>query len=95
MFLCRHTTVLQVHLCFYHCVCKHVQCIAWLGDSLSNCPLWQVELQLRLRVPQIGHYVVMLEYATEVDQLSVVDVNLKSPGSTLAGQVNIYSCKYR
>ncbi|XP_052011467.1 laminin subunit alpha-3 isoform X2 [Apodemus sylvaticus] len=54
----------------------------------------EVELQLRLRVPQIGRYVVMLEYATEVDQLSVVDVNLKGPGSALVGQVNIYSCKY-
>lgn len=63
--------------------------------TCPTCPLWQVELQLRLRVPQTGHYVVMLEYATEVDQLFVVDVNLKSPGSALAGQVNIYSCKYR
>lgn len=54
----------------------------------------EVELHLRLRVPQIGHYVVMLEYATEVDQLFVVDVNLKSPESALAGQANIYSCKY-
>jgi laminin alpha 3/5 len=39
--------------------------------------------------------VVLLEYATEVEQLFVVDVNLKSSGSALAGQVNIYSCKYR
>ncbi|XP_028615306.1 laminin subunit alpha-3 [Grammomys surdaster] len=54
----------------------------------------EVELHLRLRVPQIGHYVVMLEYATELDQLFVVDMNLKGPGSALAGQVNIYSCKY-
>lgn len=82
-------------LYFYHCVCKHVQCFEHLDDHLSPCPLWQVELHLRLRVPQIGHYVVMLEYATEVDQLFVVDVNLKSPESALAGQVNIYSCKYR
>ncbi|KAK7826864.1 hypothetical protein U0070_026460 [Myodes glareolus] len=54
-----------------------------------------VELHLRLRVPQIGHYVIMLEYVTEVDQLFVVDVTLKSPGSALAGQVNIYSCQHR
>ncbi|KAL6049169.1 hypothetical protein STEG23_034897, partial [Scotinomys teguina] len=53
-----------------------------------------VELRLRLRVTQIGHYVIMLEYATEVDQLFVVDVSLESPGSALAGQVNVYSCKY-
>ncbi|XP_075825390.1 laminin subunit alpha-3 isoform X2 [Microtus pennsylvanicus] len=54
----------------------------------------EVELHLRLRVPQIGHYVIMLEYVTEVNQLSVVDVSLKSPGSALAGQVNIYSCQH-
>ncbi|KAF5919181.1 hypothetical protein HPG69_003821, partial [Diceros bicornis minor] len=54
----------------------------------------EVELRLRLRVPQVGHYVVVLEYATEVDQLSVVDVHLESSRSVLAGQVNIYSCKY-
>jgi laminin alpha 3/5 len=54
-----------------------------------------VELHLKLRVPQVGHYVVVLEYATEADQLFVVDMNVKSPGSVLDGQVNIYSCKYR
>ncbi|CAO2593252.1 hypothetical protein LEMLEM_LOCUS7188, partial [Lemmus lemmus] len=31
---------------------------------------------------------------TEVDQLFVVDVNLKSPGSAVAGQVNVYSCQH-
>lgn len=81
-------------LCFA-VVSVDVQCVAPLDDHLSTRPLWQVELNLRLRVPQIGHYVIMLEYATEVDQLFVVDVNLKSPGSALAGQVNIYSCKHR
>ncbi|XP_073926279.1 laminin subunit alpha-3 isoform X3 [Castor canadensis] len=54
----------------------------------------EVELHLKLRVPQVGHYVVVLEYATEADQLFVVDMNVKSPGSVLDGQVNIYSCKY-
>uniref|UniRef100_A0A8C7BKK5 Laminin subunit alpha 3 n=1 Tax=Neovison vison TaxID=452646 RepID=A0A8C7BKK5_NEOVI len=54
----------------------------------------EVELHLRLRVPQVGNYVVVLQYSTEVDQLSVVDVHMESPGSVLAGQVNIYSCKY-
>ncbi|KAM4841147.1 laminin subunit alpha-3-like [Thomomys bottae] len=53
-----------------------------------------VELHLQLRVPQTGHYVIVLEYATEVDQFFMVDVTVKSPGSVLAGQVNIYSCKY-
>ncbi|ELW48958.1 Laminin subunit alpha-3 [Tupaia chinensis] len=54
----------------------------------------EMELHLRLRVPQVGHYVAVVEYATDADQLLLVDVNLKSPGSVLAGQVNIYSCKY-
>ncbi|KAF3829896.1 hypothetical protein GH733_001847, partial [Mirounga leonina] len=54
----------------------------------------EVELHLRLQVPQVGNYVVVVEYATEVDQLSVVDVHMESSGSVLVGQVNIYSCKY-
>nr|XP_054393688.1 laminin subunit alpha-3 isoform X2 [Pongo abelii] len=54
----------------------------------------EVELHLRLRVPQVGHYVVVVEYSTKAAQLFVVDVNVKSPGSVLAGQVNIYSCNY-
>uniref|UniRef100_A0A2K6FCC1 Laminin subunit alpha 3 n=1 Tax=Propithecus coquereli TaxID=379532 RepID=A0A2K6FCC1_PROCO len=54
----------------------------------------EVELHLRLRVPQVGHYVVMLEYSTKAAQMFVVDVRVKSPGSVLAGRANIYSCKY-
>nr|XP_054528112.1 laminin subunit alpha-3 isoform X4 [Pan troglodytes] len=54
----------------------------------------EVELHLWLRVPQVGHYVVVVEYSTEAAQLFVVDVNVKSSGSVLAGQVNIYSCNY-
>uniref|UniRef100_G3T1I4 Laminin subunit alpha 3 n=1 Tax=Loxodonta africana TaxID=9785 RepID=G3T1I4_LOXAF len=54
----------------------------------------EVELWLRLHVPQVGHYVVVVEYATEVDQMSVVDVDVRSPGSVTAGQVNVYSCMY-
>nr|XP_051707297.1 laminin subunit alpha-3 isoform X2 [Oryctolagus cuniculus] len=54
----------------------------------------EVELHLRLRVPRIGHYVLVVEYVTEADQLFVVDVTVESPGSVLEGQVNVYSCKY-
>lgn len=54
-----------------------------------------MELRLRLRVPRVGHYVVMLEYATEADQLSEVTVHVQSPGAMLAGWADIYSCKYR
>ncbi|XP_044921392.1 laminin subunit alpha-3 isoform X5 [Mustela putorius furo] len=69
----------------------------WPAFSFLDCisaTLQQVELHLRLRVPHVGNYVVVLQYSTEVDQLSVVDVHMESPGSVLAGQVNIYSCKY-
>ncbi|EPY78192.1 hypothetical protein CB1_001112006 [Camelus ferus] len=55
---------------------------------------FNVELRLRLRVPQVGHYVVVVEYSTEVDQPSEADVLMRSPGAVLAGQVNVYSCKY-
>lgn len=54
----------------------------------------EVELHLRLRVPRVGHYVIMVEYATEADQLSEVAVHIQSPGADLAGRVDIYSCKY-
>ncbi|KAM5221985.1 laminin subunit alpha-3-like [Ctenodactylus gundi] len=54
----------------------------------------EVELHLQLHVPQVGHYVVMLEYATEADGLFVVDVSVRSSGLNLAGQVKVYSCKY-
>nr|XP_019596793.1 PREDICTED: laminin subunit alpha-3 isoform X1 [Rhinolophus sinicus] len=54
----------------------------------------EVELHLRLQVPQVGHYVVVVEYSAEAEQLSVVDVHVESSGSVLGSQVNIYSCKY-
>ncbi|XP_016022014.2 laminin subunit alpha-3 isoform X2 [Rousettus aegyptiacus] len=54
----------------------------------------EVELHLRLRVPQVGHYVIVAEYSTEAEQLSVVAVHVESSGSVLAGQMNVYSCTY-
>ncbi|XP_061026258.1 laminin subunit alpha-3 isoform X1 [Eubalaena glacialis] len=54
----------------------------------------EVELHLQLRVPRVGHYVVVVEYATEADQLSEADMHVQGPGADLAGRVNIYSCKY-
>ncbi|KAJ8776565.1 hypothetical protein J1605_015154 [Eschrichtius robustus] len=54
----------------------------------------EVELRLQLRVPRVGHYMVVVEYATEADQLSEADVHVQGPGADLAGRVNIYSCKY-
>ncbi|XP_042095481.1 laminin subunit alpha-3 isoform X1 [Ovis aries] len=54
----------------------------------------EVELHLRLRVPRVGRYVIMVEYATEADQLSEAAVHVQSSGADLAGWVDIYSCKY-
>ncbi|XP_038622372.1 laminin subunit alpha-3 [Tachyglossus aculeatus] len=54
----------------------------------------EVELQLRLSVPQAGLYVVILEYANEDNQLYPVDMVVNDPGSASAGRVNVYSCRY-
>ena len=62
--------------------------------SPTSRVLRQVELHLWLRVPRVGHYVIMVEYATEADQLSEAAVHVQSPGADLAGRVDIYSCKY-
>ncbi|XP_067402634.1 laminin subunit alpha-3 isoform X1 [Emydura macquarii macquarii] len=54
----------------------------------------EIDLQLSLNIPQVGRYVVVLEYANEDDQLYTVDVIVNSPGPVLKARVNIYSCKY-
>ncbi|XP_015426035.1 PREDICTED: laminin subunit alpha-3-like [Myotis davidii] len=54
----------------------------------------EVELYLPLRVPWAGRYVVVVEYSTEAEQMSVADVHVGSPGPGLAGQVTIYSCQH-
>uniref|UniRef100_A0A8C4VWY6 Laminin subunit alpha 3 n=1 Tax=Gopherus evgoodei TaxID=1825980 RepID=A0A8C4VWY6_9SAUR len=54
----------------------------------------EVDLHLRLNIPQVGRYVVVLEYANEDDQLYTAEVTVNSPGPVLKARVNIYSCKY-
>nr|KAF6358406.1 laminin subunit alpha 3 [Pipistrellus kuhlii] len=54
----------------------------------------EVELHLPLRVPRAGRYVVLVEYSSEAEQLSVAEVRVGSPGPVLAGQVAIYSCQH-
>ncbi|XP_014426018.2 laminin subunit alpha-3 isoform X2 [Pelodiscus sinensis] len=54
----------------------------------------EADLQLRVNIPQVGRYVVVLEYANEDDQLYTADVIVNSPGPVLNARVNIYSCKY-
>ncbi|KAJ7338748.1 hypothetical protein JRQ81_012650, partial [Phrynocephalus forsythii] len=54
----------------------------------------EVELQMKLSIPEVGRYVVVLEYANEHDQLYVGNVEINSPERVIEGRVNIYSCKY-
>ena len=48
-----------------------------------------------LQVPRVGQYIIMVEYASEAEQLSEAAVHVQSPGADLAGRVDIYSCEYR
>ncbi|XP_033854379.3 laminin subunit alpha-3-like isoform X1 [Acipenser ruthenus] len=55
----------------------------------------QAKVQLRLRVPRPGKYVVVLEYSNEEDTVQNVNVLLNNlPGAVTQGRANIYSCKY-
>ncbi|XP_061452960.1 laminin subunit alpha-3 isoform X2 [Rhineura floridana] len=54
----------------------------------------EVELQIRLNVPQVGRYVVVFEYVNEHDQVYVGNVKINSPGQVMEARINIYSCKY-
>ncbi|XP_069477011.1 laminin subunit alpha-3 isoform X2 [Ambystoma mexicanum] len=55
----------------------------------------QVHLQLRVHVPKVGSYMVLLEYAKEEDQLSSVHVMMDGgPGPIIEAGANIYGCKY-
>ncbi|XP_031802383.1 laminin subunit alpha-3 isoform X2 [Sarcophilus harrisii] len=54
----------------------------------------EIELHLTLSIPQVDHYVIVLEYTNEDDQLYVADVLVNTPSPSPAGRVNIYSCKY-
>ncbi|MGH0152308.1 UNVERIFIED_CONTAM: hypothetical protein FKN15_060236 [Acipenser sinensis] len=55
----------------------------------------QAKVQLRLRVPRPGKYVVVLEYSNEEETVQNVNVLLNNPpGAVTQGRANIYSCKY-
>ncbi|KAJ8337032.1 hypothetical protein SKAU_G00382520 [Synaphobranchus kaupii] len=55
----------------------------------------QAQLQLTLRLPSPGRYVLVLEYASEVDVLQNVNVLLSSqPQAQAQARVNIDSCAY-
>ncbi|XP_051879392.1 LOW QUALITY PROTEIN: laminin subunit alpha-3-like [Pristis pectinata] len=55
----------------------------------------QVQVRFRIRAPQPGQYVLVLEYAHQRDGLHQLDVSLHSPLQTAThGKFNLYSCKY-
>ncbi|XP_064026607.1 laminin subunit alpha-3 [Pogoniulus pusillus] len=54
----------------------------------------EVHVEMTLKVPQVGRYALVFEYANEEDQLYTAQVEIQSPGSATRGRVRIYSCKY-
>ncbi|XP_054036118.1 laminin subunit alpha-3 [Dryobates pubescens] len=54
----------------------------------------EVHVEMTIRVPQVGRYVLVFEYANEEDQLHTAQVEVHSPGPATQGRVRIYSCKY-
>uniref|UniRef100_A0A670IES8 Laminin subunit alpha 3 n=1 Tax=Podarcis muralis TaxID=64176 RepID=A0A670IES8_PODMU len=67
-----------------HPVMSHIT-----GQEVRWLCLW-----IRLTVPQVGRYVVVLEYANEHDRVYVGNVNIDTPGNVMEAKINIYSCKY-
>ncbi|XP_063156026.1 laminin subunit alpha-3 [Candoia aspera] len=54
----------------------------------------EVNLQIKLKVPQVGRYVIIFEYVTDHDQMYVGNVKIESLGQVMEAKINIYSCKY-
>ncbi|XP_007432316.1 laminin subunit alpha-3, partial [Python bivittatus] len=54
----------------------------------------EVNLQIKLKVPQVGRYVIIFEYVTDHDQMYVGNVKTESLGQVMEAKINIYSCKY-
>ncbi|XP_037643626.1 laminin subunit alpha-3-like isoform X2 [Sebastes umbrosus] len=55
----------------------------------------QSQLQLSLRVPRPGPYVLVLEYASEVDAVQNVNILISGQsGSQIPARANIYSCAF-
>nr|XP_033789765.1 laminin subunit alpha-3 [Geotrypetes seraphini] len=56
----------------------------------------QVEFQLLVSIPQVGRYVIVIEYANEDEQAYDVTVTLDhSPRANAEARASLYSCKYR
>ncbi|XP_067323546.1 laminin subunit alpha-3 [Anolis sagrei] len=54
----------------------------------------EVDLRMRLNVPQVGRYVIVLEYINEHNQVYVGNVEINSLGHMSEAKINLYSCKY-
>ncbi|XP_043543539.1 laminin subunit alpha-3-like [Chiloscyllium plagiosum] len=55
----------------------------------------QVQLQFRIKIPEPGQYVFVLEYANEDERLHKLNVAVPNQlGATTQGTFNLYSCKY-
>ncbi|XP_078397304.1 laminin subunit alpha-3 isoform X1 [Cetorhinus maximus] len=55
----------------------------------------QVQLQFRIKIPEPGQYVLVVEYANEDKRLHKLNVALHKPlGAAMRGEFNLYSCKY-
>ncbi|XP_053098465.1 laminin subunit alpha-3 isoform X2 [Hemicordylus capensis] len=61
---------------------------------MSHISGQEVELQIRLNVPQVGRYMIVVEYANEQDQMYVANVKINSPEQMMEERIHIYSCKY-
>ncbi|XP_060537980.1 laminin subunit alpha-3 [Pantherophis guttatus] len=53
-----------------------------------------VNLQIKLKVPQIGRYVIIFEYVTDHDLMYVSNIQTESLGQVMEAKINIYSCTY-
>ncbi|XP_026555076.1 laminin subunit alpha-3 isoform X1 [Pseudonaja textilis] len=61
---------------------------------MSHISGQEVNLQIKLKVPQVGRYVILFEYVTVYDLMYVSNVKTESLGQVMEAKINIYSCKY-
>ncbi|XP_042299302.1 laminin subunit alpha-3-like [Sceloporus undulatus] len=61
---------------------------------MSHISGQEVDLQIKLNVPQAGRYIIVLEYVNEHNQVYVGNVEIINMGQVTQAKINIYSCKY-
>uniref|UniRef100_A0A8C5SYR3 Laminin subunit alpha 3 n=1 Tax=Laticauda laticaudata TaxID=8630 RepID=A0A8C5SYR3_LATLA len=61
---------------------------------MSHISGQEVNLQIKLKVPQVGRYVILFEYVTVYDLMYVSNIKIESLGQAMEAKINIYSCKY-